>query len=246
MAAEVRPVTDLATLAAKINTECEVGDLTTRRGLEHFRQAGHWLNEAKDRIGHGQWLNWLEENCPKLNERCARRYMKLAKTDSVSDLTLEWKRITGRAPHAKNARHGSEKYVQLLDKAHARLMGELGRLRAVLSGPAAAPEQADAACQSATAMMTVLQSRHAEALKILASILQQAKTIIRGKPEQQRGLFDDVSTVESSESEAKRIPDAPPEIDTLQADQATFTSGPPSDIPTSSPELEHFTFACSG
>jgi hypothetical protein len=92
---EVRPAVDLAALAAEINAQTDAGDAATQRGLEHYRQAGLQLIQAKKNVGHGNWLPWLRANCPKLNERRARRYMELAKSDAASDLTVQWRRISG-------------------------------------------------------------------------------------------------------------------------------------------------------
>lgn len=47
---------------------------------------GQALNEVKQIVGHGNWLKWLEENCPKVPERTARRYMQLANRPLVADL----------------------------------------------------------------------------------------------------------------------------------------------------------------
>jgi hypothetical protein len=39
--------------------------------------AGDDLIMAKDKVGHGGWMNWLEKNCA-LSDRTARQYMQLA------------------------------------------------------------------------------------------------------------------------------------------------------------------------
>jgi hypothetical protein len=49
-------------------------------------EAGQNLCQAKERVGHGNWLNWLKQNCTAITERTAQRYMTLAKSDRVSDL----------------------------------------------------------------------------------------------------------------------------------------------------------------
>jgi hypothetical protein len=51
--AEVRPAEDMATLAAQINGEYAADEEATRKGLEHFRQAGEFLLRAKRQCGHG-------------------------------------------------------------------------------------------------------------------------------------------------------------------------------------------------
>jgi hypothetical protein len=44
------------------------------------------LIEAKSRVRHGEWLSWLEANCP-LSDRQARNYMRLARNrQRVADL----------------------------------------------------------------------------------------------------------------------------------------------------------------
>src|SRR5262249_10783405 len=40
-------------------------------------KAGELLWEAKRKAGHGQWLEWIAENC-EFSERTAQLYMKLA------------------------------------------------------------------------------------------------------------------------------------------------------------------------
>ena len=44
---------------------------------------GEMLNRAKKIVEHGNWLEWLGANCPRLTEQSAQRYMKLAKTSHV-------------------------------------------------------------------------------------------------------------------------------------------------------------------
>jgi hypothetical protein len=54
-------------------------------------EAGERLLEAKDLVGHGQWLPWLKEHCG-VSERTARDYMRLAehkdKIGSAADLSI--------------------------------------------------------------------------------------------------------------------------------------------------------------
>src|SRR5262249_38818802 len=51
------------------------------------------LLEARDLLGHGQWLPWLKEHC-RIPERTARRYIEIARytpdeIGQLADLTLE-------------------------------------------------------------------------------------------------------------------------------------------------------------
>jgi len=49
-----------------------------RAALELALRAGHALNEAKRRCGHGQWGDWLRQHVPDLAQDRANRYMRLA------------------------------------------------------------------------------------------------------------------------------------------------------------------------
>src|SRR5215471_5792355 len=69
------PTTELLNLAARIKAAYEA--LTGKNVVPRAMQAGEWLKEAKDKLDHGQWQDWLEKNCD-LKERTAQRYMKLA------------------------------------------------------------------------------------------------------------------------------------------------------------------------
>jgi hypothetical protein len=63
-------------------------------------EVGGWLNDAKEKVEHGEWLPWLKANC-QISERTAQRYMHLAdvkeplekamelKSAAVADLTLD-------------------------------------------------------------------------------------------------------------------------------------------------------------
>jgi hypothetical protein len=84
----------LVDLAARIRTEHDGAKAAVKRCVEHAIAAGEFLIEAKAQLKHGQWLPWLQERCG-LNERTARRYMRVAKNKDklgenghVSDLSL--------------------------------------------------------------------------------------------------------------------------------------------------------------
>lgn len=63
--------------------------------------AGHALQEAKELIGHGKWLPWLNDNCA-IPERTAQRYMVLAKSHAISAIVADF----GIAKSAKQAALG--------------------------------------------------------------------------------------------------------------------------------------------
>jgi hypothetical protein len=48
-----------------------------RNALEHARQAGALLLEAKEDVGHGNFLKWLDDHVP-LRKRTVERYMRVA------------------------------------------------------------------------------------------------------------------------------------------------------------------------
>ena len=86
---------DLATLAAEINSEHEAATRGAIEALEHARRCGELLTNAKEKLKHGAWTPWLEENCT-VSPRQTQKYMRLysnwhvieeAKANSDSDLT---------------------------------------------------------------------------------------------------------------------------------------------------------------
>ncbi len=86
----------LDALAARINAGHRVYLATARKALDHALAAGASLQEAKDGLPHGEWLLWLQSNCPGISERSAQRYMRLEKnrdrlrekSATVADLTV--------------------------------------------------------------------------------------------------------------------------------------------------------------
>lgn len=42
-------------------------------------ECGQLLIHQKASLGHGSWLEWLDQNLPEISESTARRYMRLAK-----------------------------------------------------------------------------------------------------------------------------------------------------------------------
>lgn len=54
--------------------------------LSAKRLVGEYLLQAKLQVRHGQWLAWLRENCPSIEERTAQNYMLIAKEwDSLNE-----------------------------------------------------------------------------------------------------------------------------------------------------------------
>ena len=72
-------LSELDALAAAINAEHDAAEGAARTALDHARSAGDKLLLAKAQLAHGQWLPWLKDNCPRLAERTASGYMRLAR-----------------------------------------------------------------------------------------------------------------------------------------------------------------------
>jgi hypothetical protein len=83
-------MTDLALtdddLARKINAEHGHVETHKRNTIRHATRCGEMLLEMKQRVGHGNWLAWIEEHF-EASERTARNYMELAKSAAVADLS---------------------------------------------------------------------------------------------------------------------------------------------------------------
>jgi hypothetical protein len=69
----------LADLAARIRQEHEAAESDLTSGLRHAIACGAMLIEAKAKIGRGLWLGWLAEHCPRISERTAQAYMRVAR-----------------------------------------------------------------------------------------------------------------------------------------------------------------------
>jgi hypothetical protein len=85
---------DLDAIARRIGKNHAAFIASMRLGIEHAWAAGKDLQRAKDIVGHGNWLPWLEQI--GFEKRSAQRYLRLygkfpdglLKSDTVSHLTL--------------------------------------------------------------------------------------------------------------------------------------------------------------
>jgi hypothetical protein len=86
----------LPVLASSINDHIAAAETATRRGFEHAIAAGGLLIEAKELVGHGEWLDWLHAHC-QIGPRQAQTFMRLArnrhrleplKNESAAHLTI--------------------------------------------------------------------------------------------------------------------------------------------------------------
>jgi len=95
--------TDLATLANEINDLHVRATEAARTAIDHARECGELLIQAKAQIGHGGFLPWLEANC-RVKLRQAQKYMTLAR---------EWPAIEAKC--ASNAHLTLDRVLRLLD-----------------------------------------------------------------------------------------------------------------------------------
>ena len=72
-------------LAREINTEHGHVETHKRTTTQHAIRCGELLLEMKRRVGHGNWLAWVDEHF-QASERTARNYMEIAKSAAAADL----------------------------------------------------------------------------------------------------------------------------------------------------------------
>src|SRR5262249_24117701 len=70
--------TSLSKLARQINAAHEKAEGSLRSCLQHAKEAGDLLLEAKQQVEHGHWLPWLRDNCT-MPARTAQAYMRVSK-----------------------------------------------------------------------------------------------------------------------------------------------------------------------
>jgi hypothetical protein len=69
----------LSTLADEINYEHAHALECAVSAVRRARRAGELLLQAKEQCEHGEWLPWLKANCPRVSERTAQAYMRVAR-----------------------------------------------------------------------------------------------------------------------------------------------------------------------
>lgn len=67
----------LPQLAERINQEHRACEAALNTGLQHALEAGRLLIEAKEQVKHGDWGQWIKDNC-ECSDRTARAYMRVA------------------------------------------------------------------------------------------------------------------------------------------------------------------------
>jgi hypothetical protein len=73
-------------LTREINAEHGHVERYKRNTIRHAIRCGELLLEMKQRVGHGNWLAWVDEHF-EASERTARNYMEIAKSAAVADLS---------------------------------------------------------------------------------------------------------------------------------------------------------------
>jgi hypothetical protein len=69
---------NMAAIAKRINAAYARGERDSRKALLHYRDAGRELREAKERLKHGEFGEWVERNT-KLSWRRANECMQVAR-----------------------------------------------------------------------------------------------------------------------------------------------------------------------
>lgn len=79
------PVRSDDDLVREINAEHGQVETYKHNTIQHAIRCGDLLLEMKQRVGHGNWLAWVQEHF-EASERTARNYMEIAKSAAVADL----------------------------------------------------------------------------------------------------------------------------------------------------------------
>jgi Protein of unknown function (DUF3102) len=129
-------VPSLSDFAARINTEFAAIQKTDQDANKSVVQRaitfGRTLSQAQEKVGHGKWVKWLNDNCRDISVRTAQRYMKLAdspevraelgKNDTVSLLSLR------KALALANRKPKDPKPSDEYDRAESNLVKKLEAL----------------------------------------------------------------------------------------------------------------------
>lgn len=66
----------LQTIADEIKRICGLQTRVIREGLFQARRLGQLLRQAKEEVGHGNWTDWIAENC-SFSQWAASMYMQI-------------------------------------------------------------------------------------------------------------------------------------------------------------------------
>jgi hypothetical protein len=92
---DIEASNSLTDLAARIVAEHQAVSTALKDSVRHAITAGELLIEAKDKVGHGNWLPWSRDHCT-ISERTAQLYMRCARNreaieanaQCIADLSL--------------------------------------------------------------------------------------------------------------------------------------------------------------
>jgi hypothetical protein len=85
-------------LARGIRADLKAAAEASWERVKRTHDAGIKLREAKAKVGHGTWAEWLDKHCA-LSPRQAQKYMKFANAPleaHLPDAEARWQRISGR------------------------------------------------------------------------------------------------------------------------------------------------------
>lgn len=122
-------IAELKNISTEINTEHEIVVNACKSAVEHAIKAGELLIKAKSMVNHGEWLDWMKDNC-EMTERTAQTYMRLAreypkledsKAQRVADLSMRETLKVLAAPkesesELERARLSTDEYEKLRDE----------------------------------------------------------------------------------------------------------------------------------
>jgi hypothetical protein len=97
------------TLASQINTAHRTACQYAHKAMEYSAECGRLLLKAKELVGHGEWLSWLEDNT-EVGQRQCQKYMRLAEN---------WAELEGKNEFANSYLGGIDGALRLLAKPKA-------------------------------------------------------------------------------------------------------------------------------
>ncbi len=81
------PTKQLKALAKQANAAHAHFFEGVRNSATYAWECGNALCQAKELANHGEWLPWLEKNCPDISASTALRWMKLSKSVTLTNFT---------------------------------------------------------------------------------------------------------------------------------------------------------------
>lgn len=88
------PTSTLNELAASINNHLASISETYRGNVLRAFEVGKLLKDAKAKVGHGNFEQWVKENCKELSKSTAERFMKLAENRKAIEEKMKTKNVT--------------------------------------------------------------------------------------------------------------------------------------------------------